>query len=93
MLFSPEDIPLEDFINRIKAVSEVKNIHHVHIWQLNEDEVHMEAHVDFNNDIKISSFDKILEEIESIAHEFGINHINIQPEYEKPDDKKLIVQH
>ena len=93
MLFSPEDIPLEELVSKIKVLSEVKNIHHIHIWLLNEDEVHMEAHIDFNQDIKISDFELILEKIETIAHGFGINHITIQPEYEKADDKKLIVQH
>ena len=67
-------------------------MHHIHIWQLNEDEVHLEAHIDFNEDIMLSEFDRILLEIEDVVASFGINHINIQPEYEKPDDKEIIVQ-
>jgi len=35
----------------------------------------------------------ILERIEKIVHnDFGINHVNIQPEYNKSDDKDVIVQ-
>jgi len=26
---------------------EIKNIHHVHLWQLNDKSIHFEAHVDF----------------------------------------------
>jgi cobalt-zinc-cadmium efflux system protein len=71
----------------------VKNVHHVHIWQLNEDEVHMEAHIDFEEDIRLSEFDQILDEIEELVfHEFGINHVNIQPEFNKCDSKNIIVQ-
>jgi cobalt-zinc-cadmium efflux system protein len=53
----------------------------------------MEAHIDFNEDIHLSEFDRILSEIEELVyHEFGINHVNIQPEYAKCDSKTIIVQ-
>ncbi|MGB5942526.1 MAG: cation diffusion facilitator family transporter [Leeuwenhoekiella sp.] len=92
MLFTPEDIKLEDLISEVRRVPLVKNMHHIHIWQLNEDEVHLEAHIDFSEDICLSEFDQILEEIEEIIKQKGINHINIQPEFDKTDAKDLIVQ-
>lgn len=93
MLFSPDDIVIDELVAKVNAIENVKNIHHVHIWQLNEDEVHLEAHVDFESDIKLSDFDAILEKIEAVVYaEFGINHINIQPEFDKPDNKSVIVQ-
>ena len=42
--------------------------------------------------IKLSAFDAILLEIEHIAMHYGINHINIQPEYDKDDAKEIVVQ-
>ena len=92
MLFSPEDLEIDDLIKEVKQLDAVKNIHHVHIWQLNDDEVHLEAHIDLKNDIKLSAFDAILLEIEHIAMRYGINHINIQPEYDKDDAKEIVVQ-
>lgn len=93
MLFTPIELPLEEIATKICKIPEIKNVHHVHVWQLNEDETHLEAHVDFNVDIPLSKFDEILEEIEEIVfHEFGINHVNIQPEFGKCDSKDLIVQ-
>jgi len=93
MLFTPETIQVQDIVNKIQTIEAVKNIHHVHIWQLNEAETHLEAHIDFNKDILLSDFDKILKEIEEIASsDFGINHINIQPEFKKVDAKDIIVQ-
>lgn len=93
MLFTPSTIKIEDIVARINKLSTVKNMHHVHIWQLNEDEVHLEAEIDFDKDITLSEFDKILVEIEDILFsEFGINHINIQPEFNKTDNKNIIVQ-
>ena len=93
MLFTPDTIEIRQIVEAICSLDRVKNVHHVHIWQLNEDEVHMEAHIDFTDDIRLSEFDGILSEIEELVyHQFGINHINIQPEFNKCDSKNIIVQ-
>ncbi len=93
MLFTPDTIEVEEIVQAISKIDPIKNVHHVHIWQLNEQEVHLEAHVDFNKNITLTEFDKVLDLIEEeVYHNFGINHINIQPEYGKCDSKKVIVQ-
>lgn len=93
MLFTPNTIEVQKIVETIGKIEPIKNVHHVHIWQLNEDEVHLEAHIDFNEDIKLSQFDAILEQIEEeVYHNHGINHVNIQPEFGKCDNKQLIVQ-
>ncbi len=93
MLFTPDDIDLNRLRDSISTHPEIKNVHHIHIWQLNEDETHLEAHIDFHNNITLSEFDLILNEIEEVLyHDFGINHVNIQPEFKKDDAKDVIVQ-
>lgn len=93
MLFTPNTIEIQKIVIAICTLEPVKNVHHVHIWQLNEDEVHMEAHIDFKEDIRLSQFDRILDDIEELVYrEFGINHVNIQPEFNKCDSKNIIVQ-
>lgn len=93
MLFTPENIHIKEIVNELQKHESIKNVHHVHVWQLNEDETHLEAHIDFTKDILLSEFDSILDEIEDILfHKFDINHVNIQPEYGKCDSKDLIVQ-
>lgn len=93
MLFTPHTIQVQKIVETIKRIKPIRNVHHVHIWQLNEDEVHLEAHIDFREDIKLSEFDIILEQIEEeMFHEYGINHVNIQPEFGKCDSKNVIVQ-
>lgn len=93
MLFTPNTIQVQHIVEAILKIKPIKNVHHVHIWQLNEDEVHLEAHIDFNEDIKLSEFDAILEQIEEeVYHNHGINHVNIQPEFGKCDSKHVIVQ-
>lgn len=93
MLFTPHDIVIKDIVETVCKIKEVKNIHHIHIWQLNELEVHLEAHVEFYENISLSEFDEVLTKIEKVANdEFNINHINIQPEFNRKDPKDIIVQ-
>lgn len=93
MLFTPEHINIEDVVKTVNNIPKVKRLHHVHIWGLNDDEFHLEAHLDFSQDITLTEFDSILRQIETLLHdEFEINHVTIQPEFNKKDPKEIIVQ-
>lgn len=93
MLFTPDSIRIQEIVAEIQKIDIIENVHHVHVWQLNEDETHLEAHIDFNEDIKLSEFDAILVEIETLLHDkFHINHVNLQPEFNKTGPKDVIVQ-
>lgn len=93
MLFTPDNIPVKEIVSEINALEPIKNVHHVHIWQLNEEETHLEAHIDFNENITLSQFDNILQDIEALVlDKYDINHVNIQPEFGKKDAKDIIVQ-
>ncbi len=93
MLFTPDDLNLEGITASICKFPEIKNVHHIHLWQLNEEEIHLEAHMEFYENITISEFNIVLDKVENVLKkEFGINHVNIQPEYGKNDSKEIIVQ-
>ena len=93
MLFAPEHIKIDDVVNEVLKIEEIKNMHHVHIWQLNDQGSHLEAHIEFTEDIKLSEFDVICEKIEiALLEKFEINHCNFQPEFIRDDKKDLINQ-
>ena len=70
------------------------NIHHVHIWELNENEVYMEAHVDIKENLPLSEVDKLLTSIRGVLKaKFGISHTTLQPEFAIKDSKSLISDH
>ncbi len=93
MLYTPETIEVKEIVSVVDALPKVKSIHHVHVWQLNEEETHLEAHIDFESDIQVSEFGVILNTIEDILYEkFKINHVTLQPEYDNKDSKDIIVQ-
>ena len=93
MLFTPEDIDIKAIVREVHKIEGVNKLHHIHVWHLNEEELHLEAHLDCSEDIKMSEFNDLLFKVEEVLfHQFGINHINIQPEFKKEDPKDYIVQ-
>jgi len=82
MQFTPSHIKPKDIENRILQLDEIKKLHHIHIWQLNDKDIHFEAHIDFDNDIRLSDVSKIINSIRAILkNEFDINHSILQPGY------------
>ncbi len=93
MLFTPDHIYIKEIVREVHKIKGVNKLHHIHVWHLNEEELHLEAHLDCAEDIKMSDFNELLHQIEKVLLEkFEINHINIQPEFKKEDPKDYIVQ-
>jgi cobalt-zinc-cadmium efflux system protein len=90
MQFTPDKIDVQNIAGEIEDLPGVKNIHHVHVWQINEQELMFEAHIDVSEDIKISAFEKILIRIKVILRKHKINHSTIQPEFTVNDNKQII---
>lgn len=93
MLFTPEHIDIKEIVREVHKIPGVNKLHHIHVWHLNEEELHLEAHLDCTDDITMSQFNVLLDEIEELLYQkFDINHVNIQPEFKKEDPKDFIVQ-
>ena len=93
MLFAPKHIKIDEVVKEVLKIKEIKNVHHVHIWQLNDHDCHFEAHIEFKKDIKLSNFDIVCEQIEEIlTTKFKIQHCNLQPEFNRNDPKEIIIQ-
>jgi cobalt-zinc-cadmium efflux system protein len=93
MLFTPDQVDIKAVLRAVHKIPKVNKLHHVHVWCLNDDELHLEAHLDLAENISMVEFNRILKEIEEVLHnEFDINHVTIQPEFNKEDSKDVIVQ-
>ena len=93
MLFTPDEIDIKEIVREVHKIPGVGKLHHIHVWHLNEEELHLEAHLDCAENILMSEFNDLLHEVEIVLFDkFGINHINIQPEFKKEDPKDFIVQ-
>jgi cobalt-zinc-cadmium efflux system protein len=81
MQFAPLSINLEQIQLKLKSIDELENMHHVHLWQLDDKQINLEAHISFKKDMMLSEVKEILHKIEHILYdEFEINHVTLQPE-------------
>ncbi|WP_019907288.1 cation diffusion facilitator family transporter [Thermoanaerobacter indiensis] len=88
---TPENINLDIIKKEIEKLPDVKNIHHVHVWQTNDKDIHFECHVNTKDDIKLSQAKLLMDQIETILDEtFGIHHVTLQMEYECCENVGLI---
>ncbi len=93
MQFTPKDINIPEIVGEIEKNRKIKNLHHVHVWQISEHDIMFEAHVDVSDNISITQFEQLLEEIGSILKKYNINHVTIQPEFSVNDSKSIIHEH
>jgi cobalt-zinc-cadmium efflux system protein len=93
MLFTPSTVVLESINEKITAIPGVQNIHHVHVWQLDNKQIYFEGHVDFADNLLLQDVNMILGKIRMTLHEqFNIDHVTLQPEFDMCHSKDLIQQ-
>ncbi len=90
MMSSPAEIDVQYLSELVGLIPGVKNIHHVHLWKLNDTDTHFEAHVETDN-ILIGDTKVIQDRIKELLHEkFEINHTTLQFECNNCAVKELI---
>ncbi len=90
---APPDISLEIIKNEVEKFDGVEDIHHIHLWTVGDNDIHLEAHVNVN-DMKISKSDKLRGEIEKILEsKFGIHHITLQFECNQCTENGILGKH
>ncbi len=76
---SPVGFRVEDFLNKIAGLPEVRGIHDVHIWSIGHGIPAFSGHVQIHNQ-KISEADIIRKKIEHLLSDEGIKHAVLQME-------------
>ena len=90
---APVDLNIDDVKAEVEKFDEVADMHHLHIWTVGENDIHLEAHVNIK-DMKISDSDKLRSRLEKLLSEkFNIKHTTLQFECNQCPDSKLIEQH
>lgn len=91
MQFAPESVPLDDVVKTITSVAQIDNVHHLHLWQLDEHNIHLEAHLEFNENILIEDCNGIIDTLEAqLQKTFNISHTTFQCEYKRCDNKNSV---
>ncbi len=92
MQFTPEGIDVDEVVKAIEAEPEIADVHHIHIWKLNDHQVNLEAHLDFKEDVALSASNRVIDRLEKKLHDtYDIEHTTFQCEYGREDNKEKIV--
>jgi cobalt-zinc-cadmium efflux system protein len=91
MQATPAGLDLNMVKDALETIPDIDNIHHVHAWNLSDQDIHFECHVDLKSDIRISETEAIRDAINKMLEEkFRITHLTIQYEYNCCADKNMI---
>jgi cobalt-zinc-cadmium efflux system protein len=78
---TPEGVPIDRLIAKIGANSDVRDMHHVHLWTTDGSEIFLEAHVTLCEEAK-NQTDLLLARLsDQLRKEFGITHVTLQFEF------------
>ena len=89
MQMAPSELKIPEIEDRLMLIEELKNIHHIHIWNLTDKVIHFESHITLEDDIRVSGTEMIYNKVRKILHdEFEIEHVTIQFEFGRTDEKE-----
>jgi len=78
MQATPEEIDLPELTSKIEQLNKVQEVHHVHVWRLDENEIMMESHIVVDED-DLYEMETIKKKIKTLLHdEFGIHHSTLE---------------
>lgn len=91
MQSAPGGIDLKKVKSEVENIDGVRNLHHVHLWSLNDRQVHFEGHIDLERDMSVSQAGNLNRHISDMLHErFEIEHTTLQMEFGCCPEDELI---
>jgi len=75
---TPESIEIEKVVELINSIDGVIDVHHIHLWSLDEENINFESHLNVK-DMLVSETEEISKNIKEELHDhFKITHVTIQ---------------
>lgn len=91
MQSTPEHLDIQRIKSRVEMFPEIKNIHHLHVWNLSDKEILFEAHIQLFDDLRLSELKNTQEKIEKLLKKrYQIYHTTLQFEYEPKHNTSLL---
>ncbi len=79
---TPKGMNIESIVSEISKIPGVKNVHHVHLWQISSKDLLFSAHVVLEDQM-LSNAERIIEEVRKLLKcKFEIDHSTIELETE-----------
>jgi cobalt-zinc-cadmium efflux system protein len=84
-LGAPRDVDLKALVLEVLDIEGVEDVHHVHLWQLDEENPSFEAHVLVSSS-GFAEADKAKGAVKAVLARYGIRHSTLELEFECTDD-------
>lgn len=85
---TPKEIQMKELQEVICKVSGVKDVHHIHVWQISSKDLLLSAHIVLEDQM-LSLAEKIVNEVKKVLSEkFGIHHSTLEIESESLSREK-----
>jgi cobalt-zinc-cadmium efflux system protein len=82
MQHSPKDLDVKTLKEQLKSLQSIQDVHHIHVWQLDDHDVFIEAHVLLRENLSVAASNALMLELTKIAKDhFHITHTTWQMEY------------
>jgi cobalt-zinc-cadmium efflux system protein len=82
MQFAPPEIDQLEIVSILEEIPEIKSVHHIHLWQLADHQIHFEAHLVLTENIPVSETNEIALKAKRLLNSrVGITHTTFQYEY------------
>jgi len=92
MQFAPSQISIEAIEEKVARFDAIESIHHIHLWQLDDETVFLEAHLNFYEDLSLSTANEIAHDLTHSLEKIGISHTTFQYEVGKDGSEKVLEQ-
>jgi cobalt-zinc-cadmium efflux system protein len=83
MQFSPAHVSIDAILETVGRFCEIESIHHIHLWQLNDEAVFLEARLNFYNDLPLSEVNAVIHDLSHALEKIGVSHTTFQAEVGK----------
>ena len=93
MQSAPNGINPEEIKTEIEQIKGIENIHHIHIWKLDDVHTFLEAHINLTDNVCMNEMMEIKANAEKLLHEkFSISHITLQMGYKCCDGNNEMIK-
>ncbi len=95
MQFTPRHLDLVKLLAELREIPSIKNIHHVHAWQLSDSDIYVEAHVETLENLKLSECSDIRTQILKVCRKktYNINNLITQFEFNEGCSSDTLTGH
>lgn len=88
---SGPNIDLPQVQQTLMQIPDIVNVHHVHLWRIDEHLIAFDAHINVRSNETIEQLEELYQQIEQLLKEkYGINHVTLQAECQRGINENLV---